>query len=49
MAIDGIEARDLAKAIAVSGGLGCEQETLYNQVLPALVRELSKLELPAVL
>ena len=49
MAIDGIESlRDLAKAIAASGGLGCEQETLYDQVLPALAGELAKLELPAV-
>lgn len=45
MAIDGIESlRDLAKAITASGGLGCEQETLYDQVLPALASELSRLE-----
>jgi hypothetical protein len=44
MAIDGIESlRDLARSIAASGGLGCEQETLYDQVLPALAKELFKL------
>ncbi|MDQ2876854.1 MAG: hypothetical protein M3Y33_19445, partial [Actinomycetota bacterium] len=36
--------RDLAKAIVASGGLGCEQETLYNVVPPTLARELAKLE-----
>lgn len=36
--------RDLAKAIVTSGGLGCEQETLYDVVPPTLARELVKLE-----
>lgn len=37
--------RDLAVAIAASGGLGCEQETLYGEVLPGLAQELCKLEI----
>jgi hypothetical protein len=36
--------RDLARAIVASGGLGCEQETLYDVVPPTLARELAKLE-----
>jgi hypothetical protein len=45
MTVDGHPAlRDLAKAIVASGGLGCEQETLYNVVPPTLTRELAKLE-----
>ena len=45
MTVDGHPAlRDLAKAIVTSGGLGCEQETLYNVVPPMLARELAKLE-----
>lgn len=45
MATKGIESlRDLARAIAGSGGLGCEQETLYDEVLPALTQQLSKIE-----
>jgi hypothetical protein len=45
MTVDGHAAlRDLAKAIVASGGLGCEQETLYNVVPPTLARELAKLE-----
>jgi hypothetical protein len=45
MAAEGIESlRDLAKAIAASGGLGCEQETLYDEVFPTLAADLSALE-----
>jgi hypothetical protein len=45
MVFEGIDSlRELAKVIAASGGLGCEQETLYDEVLPTLARELSKLE-----
>jgi hypothetical protein len=45
MTVDGHPAlRDLAKAIVTSGGLGCEQETLYDKVPPTLARELAKLE-----
>jgi hypothetical protein len=37
LACDGIEAlRDLAEEIARTDGHGCEQETLYDEVLPAL-------------
>ena len=36
--------RDLAEAIAASGGLGCEQETVYDKVPPTLARELAKLQ-----
>ncbi len=44
MATDGIVSlRDLAKAIAATGGLGCEQETLYDEVFPVLPQELSRL------
>lgn len=45
MTVDGHPAlRDLAEAILASGGLGCEQETLYDVVPPTLARELAKLE-----
>jgi hypothetical protein len=45
MTVDGHPAlQDLAKAIVASGGLGCEQETLYDAVPPTLARELAKLE-----
>lgn len=45
MAAEGIESlRDLAKAIAASRGLGCEQETLYDEVFPTLAADLSALE-----
>lgn len=45
MTADGHPAlRDLAKAIVASGGLGCEQETLYDVVPPTLARDLAKLE-----
>jgi hypothetical protein len=45
MTVDGHPAlQDLAKAIVASGGLGCEQETLYDDVPPTLARELAKLE-----
>jgi hypothetical protein len=45
MLVDGHPAlRDLAKAIVMSGGLGCEQETLYDKVPPTLATELAKLQ-----
>jgi len=45
MAAEGIKSlRELAKAIAASRGLGCEQETLYDEVLPTLPADLSALE-----
>jgi Uncharacterized protein conserved in bacteria C-term(DUF2220) len=45
MALEGIDSlRDLAKEIAASGGLGCEQETLYDEVLPTLAKNLFMLE-----
>jgi len=45
MTADGHPAlRDLAEAIVASGGLGCEQETLYDLVPPTLARDLAKLE-----
>jgi hypothetical protein len=44
MTVDGHPVlRDLVKAIVASGGLGCEQETLYDVVPPVLARELTKL------
>jgi hypothetical protein len=43
MAVEGHPAlRNLAKAIVESGGLGCEQETLYDVVPPTLARDLGK-------
>jgi len=46
MAYEGPEAlRTLAQAIAETGGLGCEQETLYDEVLgslPSLLREMER-------
>jgi len=36
--------RDLAAMIARSEGLGCEQETLYDEVLPTLAGQLRQLE-----
>ena len=45
MAATGVESlRDLAQAIVANGGLGCEQETLYAKVLPALAQQLAALE-----
>jgi hypothetical protein len=45
MVTNGLESlQDLAKAIAASGDLGCEQEILYDEVLPVLAEELSNLE-----
>ena len=45
MTVDGHPAlQDLARAIVASGGLGCEQETLYDLVPPTLARDLAKLE-----
>jgi len=45
MAADGpMDLRDLASLIANSDGLGCEQETLYDEVLPTLASELRRLE-----
>lgn len=39
--------RDLAQAIVEAGGDGCEQETLYSQVVPGLHKLLTSLESPA--
>ena len=36
--------RDLAAMIARFEGLGCEQETLYDEVLPTLAGQLRQLE-----
>ena len=36
--------RELALAITESGGLGCEQETLYDEVLDSLSGYLRKME-----
>jgi len=45
MAATGIESlQDLAQAIVATGGLGCEQETLYAKVLPVLAQQLAALE-----
>jgi hypothetical protein len=45
MAATGIESlQDLAQAIVATGGLGCEQETLYSKVLPVLAQQLATLE-----
>jgi len=45
MTADGhLALRDLAEAIVASGGLGCEQETLYDVVPPTLARDLAELE-----
>lgn len=45
MVASGIESlRDLAQAIVATGGLGCEQETLYAKVLPVLAQQLATLE-----
>jgi hypothetical protein len=45
MSVDGHPAlRELAKAIVASGGLGVEQEALYDSVPPMLAMELAKLE-----
>ncbi|WP_267132821.1 Wadjet anti-phage system protein JetD domain-containing protein [Streptomyces cyaneochromogenes] len=47
LAHQGIEAlRDLADEIARTGGRGCEQETLYDEVLPTLPGLLKALHLP---
>jgi hypothetical protein len=45
MAAGGLESvRDLASEIVAAGGLGCEQETLYDEVLPTLFTNLIALE-----
>lgn len=45
MEADGPEnLRDLASEIVAAGGLGCEQETLYGEVLPTLFTNLIALE-----
>lgn len=40
--------RGLAQAIADAGGLGCEQETLYDEVLPTLAEQLTAIEGPHI-
>jgi hypothetical protein len=45
MVTDGLPAlQGLAQVIADADGLGCEQETLYDKVLPALAGQLSAIE-----
>lgn len=45
MAVGGLASlRDLASEIVAAGGLGCEQETLYDEVLPTLSANLIPLE-----
>jgi hypothetical protein len=45
MTTESIESlRNLARAISASGGLGCEQEALYDKVLPTLTADLVALE-----
>jgi len=45
MTTESIESlRDLARAISASGGLGCEQETLYDEVLPTLAPDRREVE-----
>jgi hypothetical protein len=49
MTADGLPAlRGLAQAITRAGGLGCEQETLYDKVLPTLAEQLTAIEGPRI-
>ena len=49
MTTDGLPAlRGLARAITDAGGLGCEQETLYDKVLPTLAERLRAIEGPRI-
>jgi hypothetical protein len=49
MTVGGLPAlRGLAQAITDAGGLGCEQETLYDKVLPTLAEQLIAIEDPHI-